>query len=192
MPVFGRAYTGAIRCSMGRKSGARLRSTCATRTLSPNPDRARNMRAAVSAPIGAPGGAHIQLGLLGGSMPAQPHQGNSRRRFFQNLAAGVGARAAPMILSAAERAPNIIYIHSHDTGRYLQPYGYSVPTPNLLKLAREGVLFRNAFSVAPTCSPSRAALLTGQCAHGAGMLGLVNRGFAMPDYRKHLLYTLRE
>ena len=125
-------------------------------------------------------------------MPAHPHQDNSRRRFFQKVAAGVGAGAAPRVLAAAERTPNIIYMHSHDTGRYLQPYGYGVPTPNLLKLARDGVLFRNAFSAAPTCSPSRAALLTGQCAHSAGMLGLVNRGFGMPDYRKHLLYTLRD
>jgi N-sulfoglucosamine sulfohydrolase len=27
--------------------------------------------------------------------------------------------------------PNILYIHTHDTGRYIQPYGYAVPTPNL-------------------------------------------------------------
>jgi hypothetical protein len=25
--------------------------------------------------------------------------------------------------------PNILYVHSHDTGRYVQPYGYSIPTP---------------------------------------------------------------
>ena len=31
--------------------------------------------------------------------------------------------------------PNIVYIHSHDTGRYVQPYGYQVPTPNLQRLA---------------------------------------------------------
>jgi hypothetical protein len=31
--------------------------------------------------------------------------------------------------------PNILYIHSHDTGRYIQPYGHAVPTPNLQRLA---------------------------------------------------------
>ena len=67
--------------------------------------------------------------------------------------------------------PNILYIHSHDTGRYIQPYGFDVPTPNLQKLAAEGVLFRHAFSAAPTCSPSRASLLTGHCPHNNGMLG---------------------
>ena len=35
--------------------------------------------------------------------------------------------------------PNIIYIHSHDTGRYVEPYGHAIPTPNLQKLAEEGI-----------------------------------------------------
>lgn len=87
--------------------------------------------------------------------------------------------------------PNILYIHSHDTGRYIHPYGYSMPTPNLQRLADEGVLFRNAFCANPTCSPSRAALLTGQTAHSSGMLGLAHRGFAMADYSRHIVHTLR-
>lgn len=86
--------------------------------------------------------------------------------------------------------PNIVYIHSHDTGRAIQPYGFAVPTPNLQRLADEGVLLRKAFCAAPTCSPSRAALLTGQAAHSAGMIGLVNRGFGLADYSQHLLHTL--
>ena len=50
--------------------------------------------------------------------------------------------------------PNIVYIHSHDTGRYIQPYGHGVDTPRLQRLAEEGVLFRKAFTAAPTCSLS--------------------------------------
>ncbi len=88
--------------------------------------------------------------------------------------------------------PNILYIHSHDTGRYIQPYGYPVPTPNLQKLAEQGVLFRKAFCAAPTCSPSRAALLTGQSAHSAGMLGLAHRGFSLTDYNQHLVRYLKK
>ena len=38
---------------------------------------------------------------------------------------------------------NIVYLHSHDTGRYVQPYGNSVPTPNIQLLADQGVMFRN-------------------------------------------------
>lgn len=86
---------------------------------------------------------------------------------------------------------NIVYMHSHDTGRHIEPYGHAVPTPNLMKLASSGVLFRKAFSAAPTCSPSRAALLTGQSAHSSGMIGLAHRGFALHDYEQHLVHTLR-
>lgn len=46
--------------------------------------------------------------------------------------------------------PNIPYLHSHDSGRYVQPYGHPVPTPNLQRLAEEGVLFRHAFNAALT------------------------------------------
>ena len=93
------------------------------------------------------------------------------------------------------KKPNIIYIHCHDAGRYVQPYGYAVPTPNLQRLAEEGVLFRNAFCMGPTCSPSRAALLTGQAPHSAGMHGVTNPnlgGFALNDCKQHLVHTLRE
>lgn len=88
--------------------------------------------------------------------------------------------------------PNILYIHSHDTGRYIQPYGHAVSTPNLQRLAEEGILFRQAFCANPTCSPSRASLLTGQYPHTNGMLGLAHRGFALSNYRHHILHTLHE
>lgn len=88
--------------------------------------------------------------------------------------------------------PNILYIHSHDTGRYVQPYGHAIPTPNIQRLAEQGVLFRKAFCAAPTCSPSRASLLTGQYAHCNGMLGLAHRGFSLYDYKQHLIHTLRK
>ncbi len=90
------------------------------------------------------------------------------------------------------RRPNILYIHSHDTGRYVQPYGHAISTPNIQRLAEQGVLFRKAFCGAPTCSPSRASLLTGQYAHCSGMLGLAHRGFSLNDHTQHLLHTLRK
>lgn len=87
--------------------------------------------------------------------------------------------------------PNILYINSHDTGRYIQPYGHAVPTPALQKLAEKGVLFRQAFCAGPTCSPSRASLVTGQVPHSNGMLGLAHLGFTLHDYRQHWIHTLR-
>ncbi|OGV57018.1 MAG: hypothetical protein A2017_17190 [Lentisphaerae bacterium GWF2_44_16] len=86
---------------------------------------------------------------------------------------------------------NIVYLHSHDTGRYISPYGYKINTPNLENFAKEGIVFRNCFTASPTCSPSRAALLTGEYAHSCGMYGLAHRGFTA-DCSKHIIHTLRE
>ena len=94
-------------------------------------------------------------------------------------------------IAAVDRPPNILYLHSHDTGRYLQPYGHAIPTPNIQRLADQGVLFRKAFCAAPTCSASRACLLTGQYGHSNGMLGLAHRGWSLNDYSQHLVHTLR-
>ena len=90
-----------------------------------------------------------------------------------------------------EPTPNILYIHSHDTGRYVQPYGYQVPTPNIQMLADQGAFFRQAFCAAPTCSGSRASLLTGQYCHNNGMFGLAHRGWSLNDYGQHLIHPLR-
>ncbi len=81
---------------------------------------------------------------------------------------------------------NILYINTHDTGRYIQPYGYDVPTPNLQAFAEEAVLFRNAHCAGPTCSPSRAGLLTGSAPHSCGMIGLAHRGAKFFDPTQHL------
>jgi N-sulfoglucosamine sulfohydrolase len=90
------------------------------------------------------------------------------------------------------RPPNIVYLHSHDTGRYVQPYGHYVLTPNIQLLADQGVLFRQAFCAAPSCSGSRAAFATGQYPHSNGMIGLAHRGFRLDDVNHHILHTLRE
>jgi arylsulfatase A-like enzyme len=87
--------------------------------------------------------------------------------------------------------PNILYLHSHDTGRYIQPYGQPVLTPNMQLLADQGLLFRQAFSAAPTCSASRASLLTGRWPHANGMNGLAHRGWQLDDVSHHIVHTLR-
>ncbi|MBQ9079749.1 MAG: sulfatase [Clostridia bacterium] len=81
---------------------------------------------------------------------------------------------------------NFIYVHTHDSGREMQPYGAAANNPGLMRLARESFMFRNAHCAAPTCSPSRAAMLSGMTAHESGMLGLAHRGFKMNDYSRHL------
>lgn len=114
-----------------------------------------------------------------------------RRNFLRACVAGATATTATSMAQTGQHRPNILYIHSHDSGRYLQPYGHAVPAPNLQRLADSGVIFRGAFSAAPTCSPSRASLLTGEYPHNNGMMGLAHRGFALNDYKQHLAHTLR-
>jgi len=67
--------------------------------------------------------------------------------------------------------PNIVFIMSDDHAlRALSAYGDSIiDTPNIDRLANEGVLFRNAFVTNSICSPSRAVLLTGKYSHQNGL-----------------------
>lgn len=60
--------------------------------------------------------------------------------------------------------PNIVLIVSDDhSAPFLGSYGYkSISTPNIDKLAQEGILFKNAYTTAPQCVLSRAAIMTGR------------------------------
>ncbi|MDR1384634.1 MAG: sulfatase [Planctomycetaceae bacterium] len=72
---------------------------------------------------------------------------------------------APCALFAADtkiETPNIVLIFIDDLGYGdVAPFGGSIPTPNLDKLAKEGRRFTDFASSCPYCSPSRAAILTG-------------------------------
>ncbi|CAN5477454.1 sulfatase [soil metagenome] len=58
--------------------------------------------------------------------------------------------------------PNIIWIVSEDNSPFLGAYGDDfATTPNLDKLASEGILYLNAFATAPVCAPARSTLITG-------------------------------
>jgi len=71
---------------------------------------------------------------------------------------------------AADERPNILFLFADDWGRYasihgeLDPGGINdvVETPTFDRIAREGVLFNHAHVSAPSCTPCRSALLTGQ------------------------------
>ena len=84
---------------------------------------------------------------------------------------------------------NVLYLHTHDTGRVISPYGYAVETPRIQEFCEDAMFFQQAFCVAPTCSPSRAGLLTGTYPHQNGMLGLAQRGFHV-DGSRHLARLL--
>src|SRR3954453_4344524 len=64
--------------------------------------------------------------------------------------------------SANADHPNILWLIAEDLGPELGCYGTTqVWTPNLDRLAAEGVRYTHAYTTAPVCSPSRSALMTG-------------------------------
>ncbi|MFM9196809.1 MAG: sulfatase-like hydrolase/transferase, partial [Planctomycetia bacterium] len=76
------------------------------------------------------------------------------------LATLLGNPPAP----AAEpgRPPNIVWLIVEDMSPWIAAYGdQTVPTPHLDRLAREGVVYENAFATSPVCAPSRSSLITG-------------------------------
>lgn len=68
-------------------------------------------------------------------------------------------------------SPNIILFLTDDHGPWTLPdYGnLELQTPHLSRLAREGTLFRNAFTPSPVCSPARACLMTGRTPSQVGI-----------------------
>lgn len=84
------------------------------------------------------------------------------------------AIATALLTHAAER-PNIVIIYADDLG-YGDAGAYggtAIPTPNIDRLAREGVRFLNGYAPSATCTPSRYAMLTGEYAwrqKGTGIL----------------------
>ena len=91
---------------------------------------------------------------------------------YRTLIAFVTGFFFPALLAAADaKRPNILFAFADDWGRYAGVYAKLdgpgsindvVRTPNFDRLASEGVLFRRAFVSAPSCTPCRSALLSGQ------------------------------
>jgi arylsulfatase A len=85
----------------------------------------------------------------------------SRRTVLQTI--GAAALGARILDAAPSKTPNVVLIFCDDLGYGdLGPYGSKIPTPNIDRLAADGIRFTNMCSADPVCSPSRAALLTGR------------------------------
>lgn len=99
---------------------------------------------------------------------------------MQALIALVFSAAA---VCAAQTKPNIVIILADDLGYGdLTCYGSSIQTPNIDRLANEGMRFTDFHSNGSVCSPTRCALMTGRYQQRAGIAGLVRGDNGMsPD-----------
>ena len=87
------------------------------------------------------------------------------------------------------RQPNILWLVSEDNDPLLGCYGDKFArTPNLDKLAGEGVLYLNAFANAPVCAPSRSTLITGMYASTLGTLHMRSRYPVPAEFRFYSSY----
>jgi arylsulfatase A len=93
----------------------------------------------------------------------------SRRNFLKYTAFFAAEAALATGLRAGTRnstsRPNFVFILADDLGwADLGCYGSDLhETPNIDKLARQGMRFTDAYAAAPVCSPSRASIMTGKC-----------------------------
>lgn len=114
--------------------------------------------------------------------------GNERRRFCVVVACALllacaalaltrGAGAQSARRGKSQRGPNIIFVVADDLGRGdLGAYGQRlIRTPNLDRMAREGVRFNDAYAPSPVCAPSRASFMTGLHQGHARIRGNMNR-----------------
>ena len=82
------------------------------------------------------------------------------------------------VQAALDKRPNLVIIMADDLGYGdLATYGHQiVKTPNIDKLAQDGVKFTDYYAPAPLCSPSRAGLLTGRMPFRTGIRSWIPEG----------------
>lgn len=94
--------------------------------------------------------------------------------FFTAIAFAPGFTAPGVPAAELPARPNIIFVLVDDLRWDEVDYPF-VKAPNVQRIVREGVRFRNAFVNTPLCSPSRASFLTGQYAHTHGITDNTDR-----------------
>ncbi len=109
----------------------------------------------------------------------------SRRVFLK--AAGAAMLASPLARAAnTPTRPNIVFILADDLGwtdvGFMGSKYYE--TPNLDKIARQGIVFTNAYSNGPNCAPTRASLLSGQYTPRHGIYTVTNSDRGPSKQRK--------
>lgn len=124
---------------------------------------------------------------------------STRRTVLKSgLLGGLSAGWNKAFAAPASARPNIVWIVSEDNNPFIGAYGDRLAhTPHIDALAHHGILYRNAFSNAPVCAPSRFGILTGvlpeSCAPANHMRANANAAGILPTYpdllRKAGYYT---
>lgn len=89
------------------------------------------------------------------------------------------------------KPPNILWLSIEDTGQQVEPYDPYARTPNIARLAREGVTFLQAHSHSPVCAPTRSGIITGMYPTAIGTHHMRSR-MAPPPYVRAFPEYLRE
>lgn len=97
----------------------------------------------------------------------------SRRSTLRMSALAAGGLALNFCTSSRQRRPNVMFIMTDDqaVGQMSNEGGTIIQTPNMDRLAREGVRFANNFCTNSLCAPGRATVLTGTYSHINGIRG---------------------
>ncbi|MBI1310232.1 sulfatase-like hydrolase/transferase [bacterium] len=117
-----------------------------------------------------------------------PHLQSVRQLVVAAFAA-VAILSCAGTLAAADKRPNILFIFSDDHAAHaISAYGSKInQTPNLDRIANEGMLFENCFCTNSICGPSRAVILTGKHSHLNGFRQNGNRFDASQQIFSRLL-----
>ena len=114
---------------------------------------------------------------------------------MKTLLAVLGCFIAAIGSAADAERPNIVFCFADDWGRYAgcldkvdggrPSLNQIIKTPNIDRMAGEGAIFRNAFVTAPSCTPCRSSLLSGQYffrTHMGAILSGARWNSAIPTY----------
>ncbi len=125
---------------------------------------------------------------------------STRRDFLRAAGFGAAALAVPRAVAGQPTGgrPNVLFIMSDDhAAPAISAYGgflaKAAPTPNIDRIAKEGMLFRNCFCTNSICTPSRATIFTGKYSHMNGVYGFTPLDQSQPTLpklmRKHGYHT---
>jgi arylsulfatase A-like enzyme len=103
------------------------------------------------------------------------------------ILASLGLLCGSLAVAAAPGKPNIVFFLADDLGqRDLGAYGSTFyETPNLDRLAKDGATFTDAYAACPVCSPTRAAIMTGQWPQRTGITDYIGAPMRPEQWKRN-------